>query len=206
MVRKLIVGISGPSTSGKSTIAKRLSEIYKAKIFCLDEYFSFSEKGIQVFHETQIFNYDIVESIDWNLFYNDIIKYYNNNDFDIIIIEGFLLVGDERISKITDIVINIEFNDCDFNLALERRIKRGFNEDVPKDYHENPTIDKIHFSCIYFEEIVWSEMKKHPEYRIPREWKKPCLKLNATDDLDNNIKISTKFVNDCIVKTSCVIY
>ena len=78
-------------------------------------------------------------------------------------------VCDGLIIAEADVLIDIEFSgESDFEITLERRISRGFQTAFPDDYHEKPTIDRVHFTCSYLEEIVWPEMLKHPEYRRPK--------------------------------------
>ena len=75
-----------------------------------------------------------------------------------------------------------------------RRVKRGYDEDVPPDYNENPLSSQVHFCAYYFKNYVWKEAFLHPEYRLPSNWKKPLFQLSATAPLEENYEATSNFV------------
>lgn len=186
----MIIGISGVSTSGKSTISDFLKQNLNAKVFSLDEYFAILSLPRVKLHGQEIGDWDRPDSIDWDTFFSDLSVC---TDF-LIIIEGFLLFSHENMHSQIDALINVEFTENDFQIALERRISRGFHSSVPDNWEQCPTANDINLSCSYFQNIVWKRALDHPEYRHPRNWNRPYLALSATADIADNCKMALSFV------------
>lgn len=195
----MIIGISGPSTSGKSTIADFLKQNLDAEVFYLDEYFAMLSLPRSEMYGQEIGDWDKPESIDWELFMNDL----NACNSSLVIIEGFILFGNQSMHSRIDALINIEFEESDFPIALQRRIQRGFHEEVPEDWEQNPTGNKVNFSCAYFKNIAWKRAFEHPEYRKPVDWNRPTLTLSATADINDNCKRALEFARDLIRPQKC---
>ena len=201
MSKPYILCISGISTSGKSTIAKDISEKFGYKIIPFDDYFIDFAKipKFQMDGQT-IINWDLPESIDWDLILSDLQKLDPKKKY---IIESFIPFASPQIEPLVDSLIDIEFYQTDFEVALKRRVFRGFNEDVPSDYNENPMSSKAHFCAYYFKNYVWKEAFLHPEYRLPLHWDKPLLRLSATDPLEDNLKSAYNFVENLPQESTC---
>lgn len=196
---QLVIGICGPSTSGKSTIIEEIMTIYEK----YDEQFSVipMEKYFRKYKapKTEIFgkkftNLDLKKSIDWKLFFKAIAR----DNSPILIIDGFILFADPRSADLVDVCVTIEYNiETDFEIALDRRIHRyPWTRDaiIEKDYLENPFKNPVNEHCTYFHEIVWPEMVKHPEYIKPQNWEKPILNLSATSELQENVSKTLNFL------------
>ena len=187
---QLVIGISGISASGKSTIADYLASEFQIPVLHLDEFFAMMRLPRAQFHGQEIGDWDLPESIDWNEF----ARQFNATDAPVVIIEGFILFPDTKMPKIVDALIDIEFNESEFSIALERRISRGFECPVPEDWESAPIRDKVCFTCAYFRDFVWKRAFEHPEYRCPEIWTKPLLRLEATGNLDDSKKRAREFV------------
>ena len=197
----MIIGISGISTSGKSTIANFLQEKLQAKIFSLDDYFAVLSLPRAELNGQEIGDWDLPESIDWDTFLSDL----DSCTSPLIIVEGFLLFGNETLHSRIDALINIEFTEDDFQIALERRIERGFHSSPPKNWEEEPIADKISFSCLYFKKFVWERALKHPEYRCPAAWNRPRLVLSATSELGTNCALALEFAQNLKPRRKCCV-
>ena len=93
-----------------------------------------------------------------------------------------------------DALIVIEYMPEDFDVALKRRIRRYFNCDVPTDYVEHPDKNEINWEAAYFTEYAWKFAMDYPEYREPKEWSKPILRLKAISPVGDNIEAAKEFV------------
>lgn len=143
-----IIGVAGPSCSGKTVLAERLVEELsrlKPVIISMDSYYVDLSHLELAQREKQ--NFDIPESIDWNLFVRHLEMLADDREikkplydfsahtrFDytrkiragrIVIIEGIFALYDERARKSLDLKIFVEIDD---KTALERRLARDMRE------------------------------------------------------------------------------
>ena len=148
MYKPYIVGITGGSGSGKTTFLKSLSEGYSAEEVCIlsmDNYYK--PRTQQVYDENGDQNFDLVESIDTQAFFNDIIRLvsgetivqeeytFNNSLADVemitikpapvMILEGLFIMHMKDLRSLLDLKIYIEAKDA---LKIIRRIKRDQSE------------------------------------------------------------------------------
>jgi len=148
MYKSYIVGITGGSGSGKTTFLKSLSEGYSAEEVCIlsmDNYYK--PRTQQVYDENGVQNFDLVESIDTQAFFNDIIRLvsgetivqeeytFNNSLADVemitikpapvMILEGLFIMHMKDLRSLLDLKIYIEAKDA---LKIIRRIKRDQSE------------------------------------------------------------------------------
>jgi len=188
----IIIGISGPSTSGKSTISKVLSSELSCKVICTDFYFKVNSELPRIEIKGQMcLNFDSPDSIEWNYLLEEIEKHKED---PYLILEGFILFANPEIEKIVDILISIDFKADDFQIALERRLNRR-GSSVPADYLDDPFKNEYNYLAYYFQEIVWKNYANNPHYITPLTWSKPILKLSATDEIEENIGLSLSFIN-----------
>jgi uridine kinase len=149
MNKPFIIGIAGGSGSGKTFFLKCFLEHFTDDEVCLvsqDDYY------IPVAHnmtkeENKLYNFDIPATIDRAHFEDDIAslingetilkKEYTFNNPDavprmleikpapIMIVEGLFILHFKKISEVLDLKIFIE---ADYNIALQRRLKRDLIE------------------------------------------------------------------------------
>ena len=140
----IIVAIAGGTGSGKTTLANNLISHYnkiKTEYICLDSYYK--DHSNMSLKERSKINFDHPDSIDFDLFYQQIIKYKNGNSIkipsysykrhkrlkkkinvkhaDLLIIEGILILLKKNIRDFFDLSI---FLNVGSDLRLKRRIKR----------------------------------------------------------------------------------
>lgn len=142
-----IVAIAGGSASGKSSIVREIEGYFKDDLTVIghDNYYK-AHDDIS-FEQRKTLNYDYPGAFDNDLFYKDLIKLLACREIDmptydynmhtrssktirvkptkIILIEGILVLYDEKIRSITDTKV---FVDADSDVRLQRRILRDTKE------------------------------------------------------------------------------
>jgi len=144
-----IIGIAGGSASGKTTIAKKLSEMSNTfgnlTSIKLDNYY-LDRSNIPV-SERDIINYDHPDSFDVELLLDHLTKLKNGEPIEmpiydfathtrkevyehvvptsVIVIEGIMLLAIDKLEKLIDIKIYVETPD---DIRFIRRLKRDILE------------------------------------------------------------------------------
>ena len=144
----VIVAIAGGTGSGKTTLAKKIIDSYqniKINYLSLDSYYKdFSQMS---FSERSKINFDHPDSIDFDLFYQQINEYLTGSDIktptysykrhkrlkkkgnlrqgDLLIVDGILILLKKSIRDFFDLSIFLKVNSSE---RLKRRIKRDINE------------------------------------------------------------------------------
>ena len=144
----VIVAIAGGTGSGKTTLAKKIIDSYqniKINYLSLDSYYKdFSQMS---FNERSKINFDHPDSIDFDLFYQQINEYLRGSDIktttysykrhkrlkkkgnlrqgDLLIVDGILILLKKSIRDFFDLSIFLKVNSSE---RLKRRIKRDINE------------------------------------------------------------------------------
>ena len=143
MIEPKIVAIAGGSASGKSSIVKTIAETFKDNLIVIghDNYYR-AHDDID-FEERKLLNYDHPKAFDTDLFCKDLEKLLRGEEIEmplydykihtrsnktvnikakkIILIEGILVLYDQRIRDLTDTKV---FVDADSDIRLKRRILR----------------------------------------------------------------------------------
>ena len=144
----VIVAIAGGTGSGKTTLAKKIINSYqniKINYLSLDSYYKdFSQMS---FTERSKINFDHPDSIDFDLFYQQINEYLTGSDIktptysykrhkrlkkkgnlrqgDLLIVDGILILLKKSIRDFFDLSIFLKVNSSE---RLKRRIRRDINE------------------------------------------------------------------------------
>jgi uridine kinase len=138
----LFIGITGASSSGKTTLGKKIQDLLgKSNCFVIsqDNFY----KGLPNNFDSNLYNFDHPDAIDFDLLYNFILKlnnheeallpyydfsqhkisYYRTINFTgkCIILEGIFSLLDNRIKNLMSLKI---FVDTDLDICLIRRLKR----------------------------------------------------------------------------------
>lgn len=143
----MAIGIAGGTGSGKTTITRLLSERYgkDVSVIYYDNYYKAHDD--LTYDERAKINYDCPDAFDTELFLEDVAKLKRGEDvlcpvYDytvhnrsnqtlliksapVILLEGILLLSDERIRDLLDIKI---FVDTDADVRILRRIMRDVKE------------------------------------------------------------------------------
>lgn len=143
----MAIGIAGDTGSGKTTITRLLSERFgkDVSVIYYDNYYKAHDD--LTYDERAKINYDCPDAFDTELFLEDVAKLKRGEDvlcpvYDytvhnrsnqtlliksapVILLEGILLLSDERIRDLLDIKI---FVDTDADVRILRRIMRDVKE------------------------------------------------------------------------------
>jgi uridine kinase len=146
--RPLIIGITGGTGSGKSTVSKEISKnIHEKKITVIQQDSYYKDQSGLTYEERVKTNYDHPFAFDNDLLIKHLKTLINNKaiekpiyDFerhnrkketikvsprDIIILEGILILSEKKIRDLLDIKI---FVDTDSDVRVIRRITRDINQ------------------------------------------------------------------------------
>jgi uridine kinase len=143
----VVIGVSGGSASGKTTVANRLKEAFKDNVELLSQDFYYLPFDDMCFEERTRQNYDHPSAFDTERFIHDILclktatpidrPVYSYKEYTrlpetirvhpakVIIVEGFMIFEDARLRELMDIKVYV---DTDADERLIRRIIRDVNE------------------------------------------------------------------------------
>lgn len=148
----LVIGISGATCSGKSTLANRIRDNFpKSVMVRQDDYFLPSDDPRHInIPELNHLNWDLITSLDMQKMHSDVIKILQsrennamNSKKTVLILDGFLLF---RHKDITDLCDRKYFLTLTKEQCWERRKNRIYEPpDVPG----------------YFDKVVWPEYVKY---------------------------------------------
>ncbi len=148
MHRPVVIGVAGGSGSGKTSVSKAIYESFKGhSILMLEQDYYYKDQSHLPFEERLKTNYDhplafdtdlLIEHIEQLLRYEPIEKpvydysIHTRSDQvidvapkDVIILEGILVLEDERLRDLMDIKL---FVDTDADLRIIRRLQRDIQE------------------------------------------------------------------------------
>lgn len=146
--KPVIIGVAGGSGSGKTTVCNKIYEYFTGKSIVLIEHDSYyKDQSHLSFEERLKTNYDHPFAFDTELLVEHLKKLQNNErievpvyDYtrhtrgketipvepvDVIMVEGILILEDERLRDIMDIKL---FVDTDADLRIIRRIQRDMKD------------------------------------------------------------------------------
>jgi uridine kinase len=148
MTKPIVIGVAGGSGSGKTSVTKAIYDKFKGhSIMILEQDYYYKDQSHLPFEERLKTNYDhplafdndlLLEHINKLLNYEEIEKpiydyamHTRSNEVikvepkDVIILEGILVLEDERLRDIMDIKL---FVDTDADLRIIRRLMRDIKE------------------------------------------------------------------------------
>ncbi len=144
MKKTFIIGITGVSGSGKTTIGMNLKKILKnTKIVCVDDYWKERKRIPKSFEKWR--EWEWPSSINFGKLHKNLIQLRGKKKYKFIIVEGNLLFYYKKIRDIIDLKVYLKIPN---KLIIERRIKKFGVEDNQEKYSK---------------EIVVKEYKKYGE-------------------------------------------
>lgn len=155
MKKPYLVGVTGGSASGKTSLLREIGNIFGKNEVCIlsqDNYYK--PASAQITDENGHINYDLPECIDLDAFKEDMLKLAQGQDIKrreyrfqheeqmgdwlhfgsapIVIIEGLFIFYRQDISAHFDLKL---FVDAQEHLQLQRRLKRDTSErNIPADF------------------------------------------------------------------------
>lgn len=142
-----VIGVSGVTNGGKSTLCKSLLKLFKRSTFlCQDSYFHKRVSGkLEYRPDLQSHNYDCIEAIDSESFFKDLEKIMSlSAEYDFLFIDGFLLFHFQSIRFDKKLFFTLTKEQC-----LEKRSKRNY---------------KTVGSLEYFDQLVWPCYTKYYDF------------------------------------------
>ena len=146
-MKTVVISVAGGSGSGKTTVSNKIVKNFKKKdvrIIKLDDYYKRLDMPLS---EREKVNYDHPDSLDFDLFVKQINDLINGKSIEkplydysihqrkeeteyiepsrILVLEGILVLQDERIRKLSDIKVYV---DTDSDIRFIRRMTRDINE------------------------------------------------------------------------------
>lgn len=184
MKKVIVIGVSGGSASGKTTVANRIKEECKGSVELLSHDFYYLPQDDLAFEERLKLNYDHPNAFDTERLIEDIRKLklclpierpvYSYTEYTrmketitvnpakVIIVEGFMIYENAELRDLMDIKI---FVDTDADERLIRRIIRDVNErGRTLESVINQYIDTVKPS----HELFVEPYKKYADIIIPR--------------------------------------
>lgn len=146
--RPIIIGVTGGSGSGKTTVSKAIyNELHGEAIQIITQDTYYNDQSSMTMEERKAVNYDHPLAFDTELLIKQLADLRNNKaieipvyDYkqytrsdktvhvepqDVIILEGILILDDERLRNLMDIKVYV---DTDDDIRIIRRIKRDMAE------------------------------------------------------------------------------
>ena len=146
--KPLVIGIAGGSGSGKTSVTNRIYNVFKEhSVVVIEQDYYYKDQSHLEFEERLLTNYDHPLAFDTDLLIEHIGKLLDRETIekpvydyaihtrseqkitiepkDVIILEGILVLEDERLRDLMDIKL---FVDTDADLRIIRRLMRDINE------------------------------------------------------------------------------
>ncbi|WP_124058927.1 uridine kinase [Vaginisenegalia massiliensis] len=146
--KPIVIGVTGGSGSGKSSVSKKILQIFKGlSVMLLQQDSYYKDQSHLSFEERVLTNYDHPFAFDNDLFIEHLTCLLNGQAIDkpvydfaqhtrskevihqeskeVIIVEGILILEDPRVRDLMDIKVYV---DTDDDIRLARRILRDINE------------------------------------------------------------------------------
>lgn len=144
MRRPIVIGVTGGSGSGKTSVSRAiLDKFTEVSILLLEQDFYYKDQSELPFEERLKTNYDHPFAFDTDLFFKDLQKLIQYESIEqpvydyskhtrsdqvihrepkeVIIVEGILILEDKRLRDLMDIKVYV---DTDDDIRIIRRIKR----------------------------------------------------------------------------------
>ena len=169
MKKVFVVGIAGGTSSGKTTFSNLLEQALcdlKVKNIHMDNYFKPEQmRPYAKAHVTQKMYVDNNHptTVDLPQLEKDLADAIDENEYDVIIVEGFLTLYDDEIYDMLDLKLYIE---CRADERIVRRIKRGIER--------GRTFDQV--AEVYLDMVRY----RHDEYVESSKWRADLILNGST--------------------------
>jgi nicotinamide/nicotinate riboside kinase len=147
MMKAKLIGISGCTNGGKTTLSKSLIEEFPNSYHLSQDDF-YHERGSKHYEfkpELNSFNFDVISAIDMKKFHAHLNALVRSGKYAYIFCDGILLYEDDKLNKMLDKKYFIDLNkdEC----SRRRKSRHYIIED----------------SSNYFEMCVWKEYQKYKQ-------------------------------------------
>ncbi|RMZ97297.1 nicotinamide riboside kinase 1 [Brachionus plicatilis] len=147
MTKTKLIGISGCTNGGKTTLCKKLLDEFANSVYLSQDEFYLERNGqnYEFIKEVDSYNFDVITAIDMKKFHKKLTKLLHVGKYDYVFIDGILLYDDEKLVNMLD---RKYFLDLDKEEAAKRRKNRQY---IMRET-EN-----------YFEVCAWNEFLKYKQ-------------------------------------------
>jgi len=176
------IGIAGGTASGKSTLCEKLErelKNYKLYVIHMDGYFKLEKDRphTKAFVSQKIYDdHNHPETMDLPKLNKDLDIALQNDEYEIIIIEGLLTLWDDNLYGKLDLKI---FVDCKADERIVRRLKRNMQWGL--------TFDEI--SGVYLDMVRY----RHEEYVEPSKWRADII-VNGSNPTGVSLEVLTDYI------------
>ena len=182
-----IVGITGGSCSGKSTIAAKLSEMlsdtYTVKVFSTDSYYNWrGMKTIAPFTRIEYSEHNHPDGVEFDRLYQEFTAAISDSTIDVVLVEGIFGLYFEQIREQLDLKV---FVDLRSDERLYRRIKRSAR-------NHGESLDET--ALRYLDTVRY----RHDEFVEPMRWHADVV-LNGAWDVCLGVDVVAEYVRGKIV-------
>ncbi|MEI5906594.1 AAA family ATPase [Bacillus spongiae] len=175
----ILIGIAGGSGSGKTTFCNKLASSLKGanvKAISTDHYFHKVKPKANAPYNGRLYDdYDHPTSVDIVRLCNDIKEVCSSQKYNVVIIEGLMVLYFEEIRKQLDLKV---FIDCPSDERLVRRLKRDISEE---------TFDEI--TSEYLDLV----RHRYNEFIEPTKWFADVI-INGSNPSHKSIDVVRKWV------------
>ena len=141
MNKSLLIGISGSSCSGKTTLTNELIKKLEKSIAISQDAYYFSENSglLQYLDDLNYYNYESISAINMSLLREDVVKLSTAIvNYNYIILDGFLLYQDKLLTQMLHKKYFLEIDESTCRMRRDGRI------------YDNQTDPPI-----YFDKYIW---------------------------------------------------
>ena len=181
-----VIGIAGGSASGKSTFTDTLEEALRplnVKVIHMDDYFKAPEqrpKSTAPVSGKVYMDDNHPLTMDLPQLSVDLEKEIEQNEVQIIIVEGLLTLWDNNIKKCLDLKL---FVDCRPDERIVRRLKRNMKWGLTFDDVANVYLDMVRF--------------RHDEYVEPTKWRADFI-LNGSHPSQKVLEMIVAYISSIV--------
>ncbi len=200
----LIIGIAGPSAGGKTTVTKKINEIFNDEVIIIryDDYYK--DQADMSFEERCKVNYDHPNAFDTDLLIKHLNKLVKGNSVEkptydytmhtrsevvekieprrIIILEGLFALLEDRIRDLLDIKIFVE---TDPDVCFIRRLIRDTRD---RGRTQQSVIDQYLQTVKPMQEIFINPTRKYADVVVLNGGKNPVVIDMITNLIDGKLK------------------
>lgn len=180
-----IIGISGGTASGKSTLASRLADSLsglRLKLFHMDDYFkpeSVRPKTVSPVSGKVYFDDNGPETIYHERLRGDLAAAAGSGEYDVILIEGLFALWYDWLYAQLDLKL---FVDCQADERAVRRLRRNMTQ-MGMDFEK---IAEFYLDMVRYQ---------HEQYVEPTKWRADII-LNGAYPSDTAIQMLSAFIQE----------
>ncbi len=183
MKKTFVIGITGGSASGKSTLSKMIADDLngiEVMVMHMDNYFlpkeSLPRSKAHITGETYV-DYNQPLSIDLEKFKLDLEEAIKSCRYQVIIVEGLFVLSDDEICDKLDLKL---FVDCRTDERITRRLKRNMQE-WKQSFDE---ISKVYLDLVRY---------RHDEYVEPYKWRADLI-INGSKPFGKSVCVIHNYI------------